>query len=58
MEFELSIKVGDKAFGGQVTIKDWDQAPNKEVATAALKRALEKMYNDAVDGAVKEAMNG
>ena len=58
MEFELSIRVGDKAFGGQVTIKDWDQAPNQEIAEAALRRSLEQLYNQAVKDAVKEAMNG
>lgn len=58
MEFELSIRIGDKAFGGQVTIKDWDKAPNKEVAEQALKRALEHVYNKAVKETVEEAMNG
>lgn len=58
MEFELSIRVGDKAFGGQITIKDWDSAPNKEVAENALRRALEDMYNRAVKDAVEEAING
>ena len=57
MEFELSIRVKDKAFGGQVTISDWDKAPNIEVATIALKRAMENLYNKAVEDAVKEVLN-
>jgi len=58
MEFELSIRVGDKAFGGQITIKDWDKAPNKEIAETALKRAMDELYNKAVKETVEEAING
>ena len=58
MDFELNIRIGDKAFGGTVTITDWKQAPNEQVAEQALRRALEHLYNKAIEDVVKEAMNG
>jgi len=57
MDFELSIRIGDKAFGGIVHIKDWKQAPNEEVAENALRRAMQAVFDKAIKETVKEAMN-
>ena len=55
MEFELSIRVGDKAFGGQVTIKDWHKAPTKEAKEAAVKMVMDNLYKQAISEAIEEA---
>lgn len=57
MKIELTLKIEDKAFGGTVTIADWDKAPNKTVAENALRRWLDNLYKKAVEDAVKEAIN-
>lgn len=57
MEFELSIRVGDKAFGGQVTIKDWHKAPTEEAKKAAVKLVMDNLYKQAINEAIEEAVS-
>lgn len=57
MDFELSIRIGDRVYGGTATVKDVENAKDSEVVENAVRSALDRIYNEALKSIIGEITN-